>query len=394
METLAIIPARGGSKGIPRKNLRFVAGKPLIAHTIQAALQSSIVNRVVVSTDDSEIADVSKRFGAEVVMRPAQISGDKSSSESTLLQVLDHFLSKEGYQPDLLVFLQCTSPLTEPSHIDGAVEKLLSDKADCAFTATPFFHFLWNRGPDGLAGGINHDWKTRPMRQDREEQFLENGAVYAMKTEGFLKNRHRFFGRTVLYELPSDSSLEVDEPRDLQVAELILRERYRCNMLSLLPERISALVFDFDGVFTDNKVLVFQDGSEAVLCDRNDGLGLSRLRQLDIPMLVLSTEENPVVAARCGKLKIPCVQGVSDKQGSLIRWLKEKNLEADQTVFVGNDANDLGCLNSVGCPVAVEDAIPEVKSAARIVLSSPGSDGAVREICDLVLSRMEERKDD
>ena len=239
MEILAIIPARGGSKGIPGKNLGIVAGKPLVAHAIEAALGSSVVNRVVVSTDDRKIAEVSKKFGADVVMRPVQISGDTSSSESALLQVLERLRSEEGYQPDLLVFLQCTSPLTEPSHIDGTIDKLLSDKADCAFTATPFFHFIWERSPEGVAAGINHDPTTRPMRQARTGQFLENGAVYVMRTDGFLKNRHRFFGRTVLFELSSDSSLEIDEPRDLRVADLILEERNRHNMQSLLPRKIS-----------------------------------------------------------------------------------------------------------------------------------------------------------
>lgn len=392
MEILAVIPARGGSKEIPGKNLRPVAGKPLIAHTIQAALQSSSINRVIVSTDDKEIAEVSKKFGADVVMRPVEISGDTSSSESALLQVLEHLRSREGYQPDLLVFLQCTSPLTVPSHIDGTVAKLLSEKADCALTVTPFFHFIWNRSKDGLATGINHDSTTRPMRQEREGQFLENGAVYVMRTDGFLKHRHRFFGRAVMYELPSENSLEIDAHHDLRVADLMLRERDRYNMQSLLPRGISALVFDFDGVFTDNKVVVFQDGREAVLCDRSDGWGLSRLKRFDIPLLVLSTEKNPVVRARCDKLKIPCIQGASDKQARLIQWLEEKSLEASEAVFVGNDINDLGCLESVGCPVAVSDAVPEVRAAAKILLSSPGGNGAVREICDLVFSVMEEKE--
>ena len=121
---LAIIPARGGSKGIPRKNVRPLLGRPLLAHSIEHARQAPSVTRVVVSTDDAEIAAVARRFGAEVVDRPAEISGDAASSESALLHVLDHLRDAEGYEPDLVVFLQATSPLRRPGDVQGAIETL------------------------------------------------------------------------------------------------------------------------------------------------------------------------------------------------------------------------------------------------------------------------------
>ncbi|HEY9766444.1 MAG TPA: acylneuraminate cytidylyltransferase family protein, partial [Chroococcales cyanobacterium] len=121
MAVLAVIPARGGSKGIPRKNVRLLAGKPLIAHAIEAARGSRSIDRVVVSTDDTEIGRVAERFGAEVVWRPTEISGDTASSEAALLFTLDFLESKEGYRPDILVFLQCTAPLTLAEDIDDTV---------------------------------------------------------------------------------------------------------------------------------------------------------------------------------------------------------------------------------------------------------------------------------
>ena len=388
MTTCAIIPARGGSKGIPRKNVRLLAGKPLIAHTIEHARQAHSVNRVIVSTDDPEIASVSKQYGAEVIWRPAEISGDTASSESALLHALEYLQQTEGYEPDIVVFLQCTSPLTLPEDINGAVQALLDENADSALAVTPFHYFLWRRDEDGDAVGINHDKRVRPLRQQRELQFLETGALYVMRTDGFQKAKHRFFGKTAMYVMPPERCLEIDEPVDFIIAETLLQHRQQQMMLNVLPDPVSALVLDFDGVFTDNRVLVLEDGREAVFCNRSDGHGLALVRDMRIPMLVLSSEENPVVLARCRKLGLECLHGVRDKRAVLSRWLQERGLDAAHVVFVGNDVNDLPCMEFVGCSVAVSDAHPAVRAAACLVLAAPGGRGAIREICDLICERM------
>ncbi len=225
MKVLAIIPARGGSKGIPGKNARLLAGKPLVARTIEHARQAGSTSRVVVSTDDPEIAAISKQYGAEVIWRPPEISGDKASSESALLHALDYLEKGEGYRPDLIVFLQCTSPLTLPEDIDGTVKTLLAEDADSALAVTPFHHFIWRRGEQGEATGINHDKRARQPRQQLDPQFLETGAVYVMKTEGFKKAKHRFFGKTAMYVMPAERCLEIDEPADFIIAETLLRQR-------------------------------------------------------------------------------------------------------------------------------------------------------------------------
>jgi len=291
MKIIAIIPARGGSKGIPKKNIQLLAGKPLISYTIDTAWHSEKITRVIVSTDDHEIAAVSKQYGAEVVWRPANISGDTASSEAALLHVLEHLKTTEYYQPDLIIFLQCTSPLTTHEDIDGTIQVLLDEDADSAFTATPFHYFLWRKDQTGEAIAINHNKRRRPMRQEGEPQYIETGAVYAMRTEGFLKAKHRFFGKTVMHITPPERHWEIDEPIDFRVAEVLMQEQKQRQNLQALPNPISGLVMDFDGVFTDNSVIVFQDGREAVICDRGDGLGLDRLKQLGVPLLVLSTEK-------------------------------------------------------------------------------------------------------
>lgn len=384
MKCLAIIPARGSSKGIPRKNVRPLAGKPLIVHTLEQARASRSISRVVVSTDDAEIAAVARQYHADVVWRPAEISGDNASSELALLHTLDALRRDEGYEPDLLVFLQCTSPLTLAEDIDGTVQALLEARADTALAVTPFHYFLWCTDPQSDAIGINHDKQVRLLRQQREPQYRETGAVYVMRVEGFRQAQHRFFGRTAMYVTPPERCLEIDDPVDFQVAEVLLRERQRHNLQQLLPAPIGAVVFDFDGVFTDNRVIVDQDGHEAVVCDRGDGMGLARLRQLGIPILVLSTEENPVVQARCAKLKVPCLQGVHHKLRALQVWLREHNVDITQTIYVGNDINDLECLQAVGCGVVVADAHPQS-------LSDPAA-SAVRAGSTRQPSLAEERK--
>ncbi len=127
---VAIIPARGGSKGIPRKNIVPVAGKPLVAWSIEAARRASTVQRVFVSTDNGEIAEIAKQWGAEIIGRPVELSGDTASSESALIHALDVLKNEQDYMPDILAFLQCTSPLTLPEDIDGTIETLIAEQAD------------------------------------------------------------------------------------------------------------------------------------------------------------------------------------------------------------------------------------------------------------------------
>ncbi len=163
------------------------------------------------------------------------------------------------------------------------------------------------------------------------------------------------------------------------------RRPVRGPALGRLVRNVRLVVFDFDGVFTDNRVLVGDDGREFVFCHRGDGLGLGYLRRSGVDCLVLSLETNPVVARRCEKLKIDYYQGCADKWALLQRILREKGIDRSQVAYVGNDINDLACMEQVGLAICVADAYPAVKSAARLVTRRRGGEGAVREICDLLL---------
>jgi 3-deoxy-D-manno-octulosonate 8-phosphate phosphatase (KDO 8-P phosphatase) len=159
--------------------------------------------------------------------------------------------------------------------------------------------------------------------------------------------------------------------------------------IALLALPIRLAVFDFDGVFTSNCVYVFEDGREAVRCSRFDGLGLRRLERAGVEPVVLSTEQNPVVAARCAKLKIACQQGCDDKRGALEKMVSERGLDYSQVAFTGNDINDLLCLQSVGFPIVVQDAHPDVVALGRYRTMRSGGHGAVREVCDLIAAAIE-----
>lgn len=153
-----------------------------------------------------------------------------------------------------------------------------------------------------------------------------------------------------------------------------------------LAAAVRLVVFDFDGVFTDNTVYVSEDGREMVRCWRSDGLGLQALAAAGIPSIILSTETNPVVTARAAKLKMRCIHGLADKSAELTRVAAEASVELTAVAYVGNDVNDLACLRSVGLPIAVADAHPDITDSVRYVTRRQGGRGAVREVCDLLLA--------
>jgi YrbI family 3-deoxy-D-manno-octulosonate 8-phosphate phosphatase len=391
--TLAVIPARGGSKGVPGKNIALVGGVPLVVRAIRAAQAATRVDRVVVSTDDEAIATVARSAGAEVVDRPLEIAGDTATSESAVLHAVDAMNARNPHADfDVVLLVQCTSPFLSSSDLDGVAAPVIDGEADSAFTAAPSHGFIWHC--DGT--GVNHDPARRPRRQDREVELLETGAAYAMRTADLRTTGHRFHGRIRPVVVDSARTLEIDEPADLDRARLLAglldstsNAWPRTQEIDAWPraEEIDAVVVDFDGTLTDDRVLVDQDGRESVLVHRGDGLGISALRRAGIDLLILSTERNPVVTARARKLGIPALQGVDAKGPALTQWCAEHGVDLARTVYVGNDVNDLPCFDIVGWPIAVADAHHSVRTRARIVTSTLGGHGAIREVASRLLGR-------
>ncbi|MFH8453159.1 cytidylyltransferase domain-containing protein [Streptomyces fungicidicus] len=392
---LAVIPARGGSKGVPAKNLAPVGGVPLVARAVRECRAARYVTDVVVSTDDQAIAAAARQAGAEVVLRPAAIAGDTATSEAAVLHAMDTHEALHGAPVDVVLLVQCTSPFLVREDVDGVAGAVADQGADTAVTVAPFHGFLWRDAPEGTGApaeqasgghGVNHDKAYRPRRQDRPQDLLETGAAYAMDAAGFREHKHRFFGRTELVRTDPARVLEIDDPHDLARSRALapLFDGERPGALPTAQD-IDAVVLDFDGTQTDDRVLIDSDGREFVSVHRGDGLGIAALRRSGLRLLILSTEQNPVVAARARKLKLPVLHGIDRKDLALKQWCEEQGIAPERVLYVGNDVNDLPCFALVGWPVAVASAHDVVRGAARAVTTVPGGDGAIREIASWIL---------
>ncbi|WP_405405081.1 cytidylyltransferase domain-containing protein [Streptomyces sp. NBC_01104] len=390
---LAVIPARGGSKGVPAKNLAQVGGVPLVVRAVRACLASGEVTDVVVTTDAPAVAEAAHAAGESLgesarvhcIQRPEAIAGDTATSEAAVLHALDTYEAEHGRSVDVVLLVQCTSPFVAREDIDGVAAAVTREGADTAVTVAPFHGFLWRDGSavEDHNYGVNHDKAVRPRRQDRPEDLLETGAAYAMDAAGFRTHRHRFFGHTALVRTDPARVLEIDDPHDLA------RARALAPLLDPAPlptrEDIDAVVLDFDGTQTDDRVLIDSDGRETVAVHRGDGLGIAALRKAGVPLLILSTEQNPVVAARAHKLRVPVLHGIDRKDLALKQWCDEQSIAPERVLYVGNDVNDLPCFALAGWPVAVASAHDSVRAAARAVTKTPGGFGAVREIAAWLL---------
>ncbi|UKY52325.1 acylneuraminate cytidylyltransferase [Streptomyces inhibens] len=422
---VAVIPARGGSKGVPAKNLAAVGGVPLVARAVRECRAARLVTDVVVSTDDAGIAAAARGAGAVVVRRPGDIAGDTATSEAAVLHAMDAYEAEQGRQVDAVLLVQCTSPFIVREDIDGVAAAVVEGGADSALTVAPFHGFVWRDAADdaGVGAaipaqsaaaqstaratvtttgsttggyGVNHDKSFRPRRQDRPQDLLETGAAYAMDAAGFRTSGHRFFGRTELVRTDPARVLEIDDPHDLARARALAPLldsppstscRGYPHTSRALPtmDDIDAVVLDFDGTQTDDRVLIDADGREIVAVHRGDGLGIAALRKAELKLLILSTEKNPVVAARARKLQVPVLHGIDRKDLALKQWCEEAGIAPERVLYVGNDVNDLPCFDLVGWPVAVAGAHDVVRGAARAVTATPGGSGAIREIAAWLL---------
>ncbi|MBM3503020.1 MAG: acylneuraminate cytidylyltransferase family protein [Alphaproteobacteria bacterium] len=220
---LALIPARGGSKGVPGKNIRLIAGRPLVAWTIEQARQSSAIDRVVVSTDSPEISDVARNWGADVpFMRPASLATDQASTESAMIHAVEE-LATAGYKPDAIVLLQATSPIRRPGTIDRAIAEFERQSADSILSVCQNNHFFWRypHAPEAL-----YDYHRRPRRQDiapQDRWWRETGSLYVTKTDLLLATKNRLGGKIGLFEMEEDESYEIDSLTDFQVLEALIQ---------------------------------------------------------------------------------------------------------------------------------------------------------------------------
>ena len=407
-EVLALIPARGGSKGIPRKNIRSFAGYPLIAWSIAAAKRSELVTRVIVSTDDAEIAAVAREWGAEApFLRPDEISQDKTTDLPVFEHALKWLEDVEGYRPDIVVQLRPTSPIRPRTMVDDAVRILLEHKdADCVRGVVPagqnpFKMWRFNGEDKPLNPLLAVEGIAEPYNAPRQilpPVYWQTGHVDAIR-DATITQKKSLTG-DVIYPLVIDPkyTVDIDTLPDWAKYEALAYSGLPMvspgNPRRDIPQAIKMIICDFDGVVTDNHVITDQDGKESVLASRSDSMHIRKLRELGVETMILSSEPNPVVMARAKKMGVEAIHnvGMQDKGRVIREVLEQKNIKAENVIYIGNDLNDLPCFEIAGWSVAVADAYPEVLRAADHVLMKNGGHGAIRELCEIVLQQLSKKE--
>ena len=402
-EVLAVIPARGGSKGIPRKNIKTFAGYPLIAYSIAAGLQSELTTRVIVSTDDEEIAEVARKWGAQTpFLRPAEFAADNTLDLPVFQHALTWLKEHEGYVPEIVLQLRPTSPARPTTLLDDAIRLLMDHpEADSVRGVVPADenpHKMWRVDPEtGLMHGLlkveGIDEPYNAPRQKLPPVYWQTGHIDAIRPERTFMAGDSMSGKNILpLFLDPKFTIDIDTPFDWVRYEWLVSHAeldmvWPGKRRRGLPKEVKLVVFDFDGVMTNDCVILDQNGIESVRCSRADGYGIRMMHEKEIKMVVLSSERNPVVIQRCKKLGLDCIHGVLKKKDILENYLKENEIDPDKVVYIGNDVNDLPCFPLVGCAVTPADANPKVRNEADFVLIHKGGEGAVRELCEMILAQ-------
>ncbi|MBE8727785.1 acylneuraminate cytidylyltransferase [Flavobacterium hungaricum] len=379
MKKTAIIPLRKNSKGIPGKNKKKMLGRPLFSWVLGEAIFSEL-DEVYVFTDDHEIIEYIKREYSwspkvKTLLRNDENASDTASTESAMLE----FAEQIQNDFDILCLLQATSPMTSAADINAVLGEILINKKESALTVVNTHRFIWNS--DGTPS--NYDVFNRPRRQDFEGLLIENGAVYATTKEAFLKSKNRVSDSIGLVKMPEESLVEIDSLSDWEIVEKLLADRQKKRKVH---QRINYLVLDVDGVFTDGCVYYDKEGELAKKFDMRDGMGLEILRQNQVEVVVMTSENSELVAQRMKKLQIKqTFLGVKDKFSFLTHFLSERNSSFGAVAYAGDDVNDLANICSVGWSFTPSDATDVVKANADYVLTHASGAGAIREICEILL---------
>ena len=379
MKKVAIIPLRKGSKGIPGKNKKKMLGRPLFSWVLSAAIFSDL-DEVYVFTDDEEILTfISKEYHwtskVKGLLRNDENANDTASTESAMLE----FAEKINHDFDVLCLLQATSPLTTSQDINNALSQISKEGKTAALSVVKTHRFTWNA--DGTPQ--NYDVFNRPRRQDFAGLLMENGAVYATTKDAFIKSKNRVSETIGLVEMPEETLMEIDSLSDWTIIESLLAERQKSFKKQ---ERINYLVLDVDGVFTDGCVYYGAEGELMKKFDMRDGMGLEILRQNNVEVVVITSENSDLVAKRMQKLQIKhTFLGVKDKYSFLQNFINQQQTSWANLAYVGDDVNDLANLCTVGWSFAPANATSVVKQQVDFTLSHNSADGAIREVCEWVM---------
>lgn len=380
---VALIPARGGSKSIPLKNIKDFCGQPLIYWVAKAANDSNKIDKVYVSTDSKKIKLVVEGFKlpkVEVVDRSKIVSTDIASTEAVMIE----FAKKNDFEN--IVLVQATSPLLKTKDLDKAINKFEKEKFDSLLSLVKQKRFLWETNGK-IVKPINYDYSKRPRRQDFDGFFVENGAFYITSKEKLMKYKCRLSGKIGFYEMKEDSYYEIDTLKDWTVTEKLKFEKIRSDAKAFYNLRkVNLLVCDVDGVLTDAGMYYSSAGEKMKKFNTKDGKGTELLKKTGIKIMFLTSEKSEIVKKRGEKLKIDYVYlGIKNKLDFLKRFFKNnKKYGFGKTAYIGDDLNDLGCLSRVYFSACPTDAVIEVKSVVKYLCMNGGGQGCVREVCNLI----------
>ena len=378
MSIIAFIPARGGSKSIPEKNIKTFCGKPLIFWNL-SALQQSNIDEIIVATDSLKIKEIVHSFNfskVKVYERSAENSQDTSSTESVILEYINSAnLSGE----DTFMLVQATSPFTQTEHFNQGLD--LFDKHDSVLSCCQSKRFSWKNGK-----ALNYDIDNRPRRQDFQGTLIENGAFYISPVEAIKETKNRISGKIGIYQMPEYTYTEIDEPADWIVAESLMK-RFVLKKAKIDFSKIKIFLSDVDGVLTDAGMYYTESGDEMKKFCTYDGMGFQLLQKTGVKVGILTTEDRQLNRRRAKKLGLDFdFHGVKDKLQIVKDLCKKVNVSLDEVAYIGDDVNCFDLLSNVGVFACPSNAVKKIKLIPNIIqLERNGGEGVVREFVELML---------
>jgi N-acylneuraminate cytidylyltransferase len=382
---LAFIPARGGSKGIPFKNIKDIAGKPLINYTVDAAVQTAEIERIIVSSDSDLIQNnIEKFYGAEPKVefhrRSSENSSDTASTESAMLEYLDSDSSFEN-----MLLIQATSPLLKASDLSSAIMKYEETQAGGLVSVVQQKRFYWEANTNDDFRPVNYNPNQRSRRQDFKGSFVENGAFYITSRQLLEESKCRISPPYQIFEMGEESYFEIDNPSDWVIMENLLLSR---NRTELDTKKIKLVLTDVDGVLTDAGMIYDSNGVESKRFNTRDGKAFELLRARGILCGIITAEETSMVEWRFNKIKADYLfQGVSNKLKIVKDLLDNLGLSFENLAYIGDDINDIEVLSHAGISACPSDAEDKVKTIVKVKLTRKGGEGALRELVNLILSQ-------
>ncbi|XP_019615963.1 PREDICTED: N-acylneuraminate cytidylyltransferase-like [Branchiostoma belcheri] len=369
--------ARGGSKGIPMKNIKMLGDLELIGWGIRAALDSDVMDSVWVSTDHDDIAATARRCGAQVHMRGQQVSHDKCNSWTAI----DEFVRNHP-EVDIIVHIQATCPCVHPFHVQEGVRMMLQDGKDSVFSVYRRHQLRWSTPKYGMQTfPLNFDLYNRPMRQQWPGELIENGAFYIftrdVEQQGVLQG-----GRMGCLVMDSEYSIDIDTDQDWQLAEQrLLRFGYHGRA----PKKMKLVVVNIDGTLLDGQVQVSSTGEEFRSFKATDIAGIHMLQRNGIEFRVVAQGESQVQKELAKKLSLKLEENCTDKLEVIDSWRQELNIDWQNIGFMGCGIDDITCIKKAGMSGCPSDADTEVQKHSHVVSTYRGGQGALREFCEQLL---------